>query len=126
MVTVESIFNKLSYSAEVLGKSTETSGSHLRVTIERNNNDKTLVFEFHANMYSDGDLETYIECLFTDRAAYLFSQNARDFAESFGYEVDSDKALSIYKACKENSTKLSKFFTKRELEVLERWVADQI
>lgn len=41
-----------------------------------------------------------------------------DFCDNFGYDTDSRKALEIYLACQELSSKITRFFTTAELEAL--------
>lgn len=117
MLTFSKLKKKLKFKRTYIEKSSCTSGDHYLITFTRKDNDKKMQLDFYSNMYSKGSLTDYLTCLAMDRYAYMSTRNVEEFAYMYGYD-DLETADHTYRACRENSKKMSKFFTRREIQLL--------
>lgn len=117
MLTYSNLKKRLKLKRTYIEKSSCTSGDHYLITLTRKDSDKKMQFDFYSNMYTKGNLNDYLTCLAMDRYAYISTKNVEDFAYMFGYD-SLEKANHVYRACREISRKMSKFFTRREIQLL--------
>lgn len=86
----------------------ENWNNHM-VSVKNNETGEKIAFEFW-NSIKNGEVKTHneligaFECLFMDATTDDFE----DWCSNCGYDTDSRKALSIYRKCQKQTTKLEK------------------
>lgn len=121
MITQKTILKNLRCSKRSIGKSHCTSGDEFRVTVTRKDTGKKMTFSFYDNYENNAKLTWMLECLIMDRRAFIDYRRFEEFCWAFGYDIDKPESRKVYQGCKEESKKLSEFFTRRELEVLNEY-----
>jgi hypothetical protein len=89
------------------------------VTISRNGNEAT--FDFFMGQGTDGTpkLENVLECLVSDYQSYKSTASFIEWADEYGFDSDSIKALNTYNLVKENAIKLDTLLTGIEVDALQ-------
>ena len=118
MITHKSIIGNIRTYKQRVGKSQTTSGDEFKVTLIRKDNHKKMTFSFYDNLYNKATLSRMLECLILDRVSFLDYKKYEDFCWAFGYDPQNKESKDCYNGCREETTKLNKFFTRREIEVL--------
>lgn len=100
------------------GTEWDDSASHYRIEFSRNEGGIFSVeYSQGSAHWSEPGIECVIACLLTDADVYNCS-DFKEWAECYGYDIDSRKAEKTYKACLNNAEKVWGMFSSKELDDL--------
>lgn len=80
-----------------------------RVTLRRKGRQWTLDYRMSTGHTSDPELRDVLHSVLSDTSGYLNASGFCDWAEEYGYDTDSIRALNTYNAVKAQSNRLEKF-----------------
>lgn len=106
--------NRIRMTAEWAGENPKMSdmpagSSHWKCTFRRDNLRMTIPFSQGPAISGEPTAEDVLECLLSDSASVENAGSFEDWCSEFGYDQDSRKAESVFRACKDQAAKLRKF-----------------
>ena len=83
--------------------------NHFKCTLKMGKKQMTLFFSQGYGINGEPDAESVLDCLASDSAGVENAFSFEDWANEYGYDIDSRKAEKIFKVCERQAEKLKAF-----------------